>query len=144
MTTTDEGAILQLIGELTDAWNRGDAKAYGARHRDDSTFTNVNGAFYVGRQEFDRRHDEVFSGIFKGTTRALAVKKLRFVRPDVAIVDIDAGLAGSLAQPSGVQAGPDGELHTCLLMALIKEHGSWWIAAYHNVWRSLPGPFPTS
>jgi hypothetical protein len=30
MVTSDEAAIQQLISELTDAWNRADAKAYGA------------------------------------------------------------------------------------------------------------------
>jgi hypothetical protein len=23
-------------------------------------------------------------------------------------------------------------------MALVKEHGAWWIAAYHNVWQAAP------
>jgi uncharacterized protein (TIGR02246 family) len=137
MATIDEVAIQQLMIDLTHAWNRGDAKAYGARYRADGTFTNVNGTFHVGREEFDRRHEEVFRGVFKGTTLALTTIELRFIRPDVAIVDIDVGLAGCKAQPPGVQAGPDGVLHTCLLMVLIKEDGSWWIAAYHNVWRSI-------
>jgi hypothetical protein len=26
--------------------------------------------------------------------------------------------------------------HCCLLMVLTKDHGKWWIAAYHNVWQS--------
>lgn len=30
MTTGDEAAIRQLMSELTDAWNRGDAEAFGA------------------------------------------------------------------------------------------------------------------
>ena len=55
------------MGELTDAWNRGDASAFGVRYRGDGTFTNVNGGFYVGRDEFNLRHDEVFRGVFKGT-----------------------------------------------------------------------------
>jgi uncharacterized protein (TIGR02246 family) len=134
MATTDEAAIPQLMRELEDAWNRGDAQAYGARYQEDGTFTNVNGSFYVGREAFTRRHEEGFRGIYQGTTLALTTRELRFIRPDVAVVDIDVSLSG-LQAPPGVQAGPDGTLHTCLLMVLVKEHGSWWIAAYHNVWR---------
>jgi len=135
MPIDDEREIEQLIGELTDAWNRGDAKAYGARYLADGTFTNANGSFYVGRDEFDRRHEEIFRGVLRGTTLAMTIKKLRFVRPDVAIVDADTGISGSLLRPLGVEVGPDGVLQSCLLMVLLKQRGAWWIAAYHNVWR---------
>jgi uncharacterized protein (TIGR02246 family) len=136
MPTADEAEIQQLMSELTAAWNRGDAEAYGARYLPDATFTNINGEFYVGRDEFDRRHAEVFRGAFKGTTLALAIRKLRFVRPDVAIVDVSTKVGGSALRPQGVQLGPDGELRSCLLMVLLKEAGAWSIAAYHNVWQA--------
>lgn len=136
MATADEAAIEQLISELVEAWNRGDAEAYGARYRPDGTFTNVNGAFYVGREEFNRRHEEIFRGYLQGTTLAMEPRLLRFLRPDIAVADIGLSLSGMRAEPPGVAAGPGGKLRTCLLMVLVKDGGSWWIAAYHNVWRS--------
>ena len=60
MPAADGHDIQTLIDELTDAWERGDAKAYGARFLPEGTFTNVNGEFYVGREDFDRRHAEIF------------------------------------------------------------------------------------
>jgi uncharacterized protein (TIGR02246 family) len=139
MPTADETEIQQLMRELTEAWNRGDVNAYGARYLADGTFTNVNGGFYVGRDEFDRRHDEVFRGPFKGTTLTMTTRRLRFLRPDLAVIDVDTGLFGAPIQPPGVQAGADGALRACLLMVLVKENEKWWIAAYHNVWRSAQG-----
>ena len=138
MPTAGESEIQKLIDELTDAWKRGDAKAYGARLMPEASFTNVNGEFYVGREAFDRRHAEVFSGVFRGTTLAMTINKLRFVRPDVAIADIDTELSGAQLRPQGVAVGPDGVLRSRLLMALVKEQGAWWIAAYHNVWQAAP------
>lgn len=135
----EEAAIQKLLGELADAWNRGDAPAYGARYRPDGTFTNVNGTFHAGREAFNRRHEEIFRGFLRGTTLELTTKELRFIRPDVAVVDLDTGVSGVPAPPPGVRAAPDGALHTCLLLVLVKEGGSWWIAAYHNVWRSGGG-----
>jgi uncharacterized protein (TIGR02246 family) len=134
--TTDEAMIQQLLGELVDAWNRGDAKAYGARFLGDATFTNVNGMFHESREEFDRRHEEIFRGALKGTTITLAPRKIRLIRPDIAIVDTDCCVLGSTVQPPGVQVGADGSLRTCLLLVLVNESGSWWIAAYHNVWQA--------
>jgi uncharacterized protein (TIGR02246 family) len=132
----DDPMIHQLINELVDAWNRGDAKAYGRRYLDDATFTNVNGMFHVSREEFDQRHDEIFRGAVKGSTITLTPRKIRYVRRDVAIVDLDCGVFGTKVQPPGVQPGADGSLHTSLLLVLVKEGGSWWIAAYHNVWQA--------
>jgi uncharacterized protein (TIGR02246 family) len=140
MPAADESEIQALIEELTGAWKRGDAKAYGARFMPDGTFTNVNGEFYVGREAFDRRHAEVFRGVFRGTALALTINKLRFVRPDVAIADIDTEVSASPLRPLGVAVGPDGVLRSRLLMALVKEHGAWWIAAYQNVWQAAPRP----
>jgi uncharacterized protein (TIGR02246 family) len=138
LATADEAMIQQLLDGLVDAWKRGDTKAYGARLLADATFTNVNGMFHESREEFDRRHEEIFRGALKGTTITLTPRKVRFIRPDIAIVDTDCGVFGSSVQPPGVQVGADGALRTCLLilLVLVKESGSWWIAAYHNVWRA--------
>jgi uncharacterized protein (TIGR02246 family) len=138
MPAADESEIQALIHALTDAWKRGDAKAYGTRFLPEATFTNVNGEFYVGREEFDRRHAEVFGGVFRGTALAMMVKKLRFVRPDVAIVDVDTEVSGTQLRPPGVAVDLDGTLRSRLLMALVREQGAWWIAAYHNVWQAAP------
>lgn len=133
-TASDEAAIARVIKDMTEPWNRGDAEAYGARYRDDATSTNVNGTFHVGRTAFDRRHEEVFGGIFSGTTQAMTIKKLRFIAADVAVVDVDTRIAGCRA--TGLPFHADGRLHSCLLMVLIKQDGTWWISAYHNVWRA--------
>jgi uncharacterized protein (TIGR02246 family) len=135
MPSADETEIRKLLDEMTDAWARGDATAYSARYQADGTFTNVFGTFHVGREEFDLRHDEVFRGIFKGTRVTMDIRKLRFLRPDIVVLDVDAGLFGAKIQPLGVTAHPDGAFRTCLLMVLTKERGRWEIAAYHNVWR---------
>ena len=132
----DETAIRRLMDDLVAAWNLGDADAFSARYRDDGTFTNVFGALHFGREEFLRRHAEVFRGFLKGTTITMGVRKLRFVRPDVAVLDADMAYSGFHALPAGVQAMPDGLVHSSLLMVLVKDTNHWWIAAYHNIWQS--------
>jgi uncharacterized protein (TIGR02246 family) len=136
MASAEETEIREMLDEMADAWASGDATAYGAHYQADGTFTNVFGTFHVGHEEFDLRHDEVFRGIFKGTRVTMDIRKLRFLRPDVAALDVDAGLFGAQIQPPGVEAWPDGSFRTCLLMVLTKERSGWEIAAYHNVWRS--------
>lgn len=61
MPSVDEAEINDLLLELIDAWNRGDVDAYGVRYCNDATFTNVNGMFHVGREQFDWRNSEIFA-----------------------------------------------------------------------------------
>lgn len=135
MQASDEAAIRHLIGDLNEAWKRGDAEAYGAHFHADGTFTNVNGTYHSGRAEFLRRHTEVFRGPFKGTAQTITIKNLRFIAPDVAVVDADALILGCRDKLEGAPIGEDGALHSSLLIVLVKDHDGWWISAYHNVWR---------
>jgi uncharacterized protein (TIGR02246 family) len=130
----DETAIQQLIDNLTRAWNRADAKAFSARYQVDGTFTNVNGTLHLGRDEFERRHAEIFQGTFKGTTLTLTTRNLRLIRRDAAIIDLKVGLHGLQRPLPGIQIDPDGALLTSLQLVLVKERDGWWIASYHNVW----------
>jgi uncharacterized protein (TIGR02246 family) len=138
MSAADEAAIGRLLEALADAWQRADADAFGARYRDDGTFTNVFGAVHFGRDEFIRRHAEVFSGFLKGTTIKMTARTLRLVRPDVAVADVDMTYTGFQTLPTGVGLMPDGLVHSSLLMVLVKDGGDWWITAYHNIWQTTP------
>jgi hypothetical protein len=42
-------------------------------------------------------------------------------------------MTGYNALPPGVRAAADGTVQTRLQQVMVKEHGDWWIAAYHNV-----------
>jgi uncharacterized protein (TIGR02246 family) len=135
---TDETAIRRLLDALTDAWNRGDAEAFSARYRDDGTFTNVFGTLHFGKEAFRRRHEEVFGGFLKGTRIAMTTRTLRFLRPDVAVIDLDVAYSDVRSWPPGVRPASPGELQASLLMVLVKDGGDWWVAAYHNIWQTAP------
>ena len=119
-------AVDQLLGELAGAWNAGDARAYGARFCPDATITNTDGTLDLGRDEFVRHAEEAFQGVLAGTQLSLAVRKLRLVRPEVAVVDLDLRISGV----------PGGELRTSLMLVLVAENDHWLITAQHNVLQS--------
>jgi uncharacterized protein (TIGR02246 family) len=119
-------AVDQLVGEITEAWSAGDARAYGARYSPDGTFTNTDGTVDLGRDEVVRAAEKAFQGVLAGTRLSLAVRKLRLIRPDVAVVDLDARVSGM----------PSGEVRISQLLVLVQEDGSWRITAQHNVMQS--------
>jgi uncharacterized protein (TIGR02246 family) len=100
---------------------------------EDVSFTNIFGTVRFGRAEFKQRHIEIAQSIFKGTSVKTSIAKLRFVRPDVAIVDISGEMTGFDKVSPGLPVGTDGTLRFKLLEVLVKEKGEWWITEYHNV-----------
>ena len=129
----DEAAIHAVVQGESDAWNRGDSAAFGARFAENGSFTNILGQQLYGRKAFVAQHEAIFTTIYKGSRNTLSVGKIIFVRPDVAVVDIDGALSGVARLPPGIQAGPDGALHVKLQQVMTKEKGEWWIASFHNV-----------
>jgi uncharacterized protein (TIGR02246 family) len=135
-------AVDQLLGELAEAWNAGDARAYGARFCPDVTFTNTDGTVDLGRDEVVRHAGEAFQGVLAGTKLSLAVRKLRLVRPGVAVVDLDLRISSAPVPPSAPGKPPapanepPGEVRTSLLLVLVKEDDRWQITAHHNVLQS--------
>src|SRR6516164_6140110 len=125
-------AVDQVLGEIAEAWNAGDARAYGARYCPEGTFTNTNGTIDMGRDEVVRTAEEAFQGVLAGTKVSLAVRKLRLIRPDVAVADLDTRVSGMQAAGNG----PDGEVRISQMLVLVKEDGHWWITAQHNAMQS--------
>jgi uncharacterized protein (TIGR02246 family) len=121
-------AVDQLLGEIAEAWNKGDARAYGARYCPDGTFTNTNGTIDMGRDEVIRTAEEAFQGVLAGTKVSLAVRKLRLIRPGVAVADLDTRVSGMPVAGNG----PGGEVRVSQMLVLVEEDGRWWITAQHN------------
>lgn len=121
-------AVDQLLGEIAQAWNAGDARAYAACYCPDGTFTNTNGTIDTGRDDVARTAEEAFQGVLAGTKVSLTVRKLRLIRPDVAIADLDTRVSGMHAAGNG----PGGEVRISQMLVLVKEDDHWWITAQHN------------
>ncbi len=134
-TASDETAIRSIIQDEIAAWNTGDAVAYSRHFAADGTFTNITGQFFSGYDAFLKQHQVIFEGRFKQTTLQQDIVSLKFVRSDVAVVEVLTAVAGvvsgQLAQ--GTNADASGRLRTRLLQVVAKQGGEWKIVAYHNV-----------
>ena len=128
-----EAPIRAIVAEQAAAWNAGDGARYASRLAPDASFTNLFGMVMYGAPAFISRHQEILSTFYKGTTKKHAIRKIRFVTPDVAIVDIDNEVHGVKAMPAGVTVPADGVIKTQLMEVFVRRNGQWWIEAYHNV-----------
>jgi len=133
VAAAEESLIRKVIDAEEDAWNRGDAKAFAARFQEEGSFTDVFGTASRGRVELEKRQSGLLAGIFKGSLLALKVRKIRFLRPDVAVVDIDTEVTGSHKLPPGIHVDADKVLRTRLQQVMVKTGADWAVAAFHNV-----------
>jgi len=134
----DEAGIRAIIAEQVGAWNAGDAKAFSASFAENGSFTNIRGTVFYGHRAFEDRHVEIFRTFFKGSKLEMSPTKIRFVRPDVAIVDIATKVGRLRGAPPGVKLGADGSIHTRLQEVFVKDDGEWRVESYHNV--DVKGP----
>jgi uncharacterized protein (TIGR02246 family) len=128
-----EAAIREIVAAQASAWNAGDGNGYSAHVGPDVSFTNLFGMVMYGREAFERRHSEILATFYKGTTKSHVVRKIRFVTPDVAIVDIDNEVGGVRSLPPGLVVPKDGILRTQLMEIFARRDNRWWVEAYHNV-----------
>ena len=143
-TSPDETAVRDIIQEEITAWNSGDAAAYSRHFAADGTCTNIRGQFFTGRQAFIERHDYLFKGPFHGSTLKQDIVSLRFVRPDVAVVEVLTSVTGIQKLSPGTNMDAKGRLRTRWLQVIVKDGGEWKIVAYHNtdVKSDVPVPDP--
>lgn len=119
----DEAAIRDNVKQLETGWNAKNGAAFAKPFAEDADFVVINGNYIKGREVIATQHQRIFDTIFKDTKIALTVKQLRFLRPDVAVVQV-----------SGHRDGPTKELvqDAMLTFVMTKEGKVWTIAAFQN------------
>ena len=128
-----ETAIRAIVAAQAAAWDKGDADGFAKAISPDVSFTNLFGMVMYGGPSFLERQRQILSTFFKGTTKHHAIRRIRFVTPDVALVDIDNEVHGVKAMPPGVAVPADGVLKSQLLEVFVRHNGQWLIEAFHNV-----------
>lgn len=128
----DEAAIRGLVDSFIEGWNKGDGAACARPFASDADFTNIMGLRAHSRETIARGHEEILSTIYRGSRGSASVHSIRFVRPDVAVVDADLTLQtehGTLAGTSNAS------------MVAVREGDTWSIVVFHNM---IPFQRPTA
>lgn len=133
---TDEQAIRVVMDGFMSAWNRHDAKAWTALFSEDADFTNVHGIGASGRPGIEQFHARVFTTIFKNSVQKYTDIKTRFIRPDVAAVDVRWEMTGA-TDPAG---NPVPLRQGLLNFVMVKSQGNWQIVVMHNLDLTAPPP----
>ena len=126
---TDERAIRAVMDRFVDAWNHHDAKAFATVFAEDADFTNWRGTGASGRSKIEAFHAPVFATIFSKSHLEYTDIKTRFVRPDVATVDVHWKMSGAI----DAQGNPRPEREGLLSFVMANSAGQWEIVVMHNL-----------
>jgi uncharacterized protein (TIGR02246 family) len=131
----DQKLIESLYNKsLNDAWEAHDATALAENFTEDADFTNVRGTHAHGRKAIVDMHEFLFKGPFKDSHIHTLDMQVRFLRDDLAAIDLHWEMTGANL-PDGTP-WPD---RKGLANAIVeKQNGKWLIAVSHNM--DLPDP----
>ena len=122
----EETLIREQNAAVEAAWNKHDAAAMDQSFVEDCDFVNIFGEWISGHDNLVKIHTALFAGPFRESYRRFTVEKIRFIRPDVAIVHVrtrNTDRDGKLLE---------GDQGTIALLVMLKERGKWWVVTGQN------------
>ena len=123
--TSEERALHGMVYHLEAAWNAADSAAFAEPFAEDAEFIHILGGYYSGRAAIAAGHRMIFGTIYKGSTVRYSVEKIKFLRPDVAMVFLRQFL-------QLYENGQPRELESRPTIVAEQTDGQWRIAAVQN------------
>jgi uncharacterized protein (TIGR02246 family) len=121
----DETAIRAQVEQMMKGWNAKNGDEFAKPFAADADYVVINGMQINGRPAIAKGHQGIFDTVYKNSTISLAADKIRFLRPDVAVVHV----SGSLKIVEGDAARATSARIT---LVMTKAKGKWEIAAFQN------------
>ncbi len=123
----DEETIRKFLLERIESFNRHEGPQASV-YTEDADFVNVYGMWRQGPPEIEGRQKERMETVLKDAKITLIDLRIRFVRPDVAIVHQTHEMTG-MRSADGNTMPPQRELG---IRVMLKEQGKWLTTAFHN------------
>ncbi len=122
MSDALQRAVETFLDQVRAAWDAGDARSYAALFTNEATYVIFLGEAFVGRDEIERNHLEVFARWQKGTRMAVKAVGVHPLRDDVCSVLTVGGIGREAAIPYD-------KLQT---FTLVRQGDGWLCAAFQN------------
>ncbi len=121
----NEKVIRKLYADFAAAWNKHDVAALTKMWALDGDLLEPDGTSAKGRSAIADHLQQQHDTVFKQTTLALTIADVWFISDSVALVDGGYGISGIRTREGTELPKRSGHLTAIL----IKEDGTWWIAA---------------
>ena len=128
----NEGEVRNLISQWVDAFEKRDYKRLAALETPDVAVVDRFGELHLpsGRHENEELWEDTFEVVAKSTIRpAVTVDRIRFLRPDVAVVHLTWQFSEGILLADGARIPPFAQLDTFI----VTKSQSVWLVAAHNM-----------
>lgn len=126
-TKSDEEAIRKILLERVESFNRHEAPRANT-FTADADFVNVYGLWRKGAAEIEARQGERMQTVLKDAMMTLIELRVRFIKPDVAIVHQRHEIGG-MRDAAGKTMPTVQELS---IRVMVKQKAKWLTTAFHN------------
>jgi uncharacterized protein (TIGR02246 family) len=124
----DRAAIEKTVQNYMDEWNEHDVHAVAMTYTEDCDFVNNFGTLTHGREGMEKTFGPFMTGVYSETHQTGKIRMIRFLKPDVAAVDVDWEMTGA-KNPDGTARPTRKGLHSLIMTK--QSDGSWLIAVMH-------------
>ncbi len=125
----DEKAIQKVVADFETSFNQKNAKATARFWAEDGDFVTYQGKLLHGHQELENYFQTTFFQFYQTAKNQLFTPTARFLKPDVASVDVMWEVTG--------RTDADGKalptMKGIMVWTMTKEKGRWVIKIMHNV-----------
>ncbi|MEO8396706.1 MAG: SgcJ/EcaC family oxidoreductase [Chloroflexota bacterium] len=121
-TMQDEAAIQQIIKDVQTGWNKADGYAFARVFAEDSEFRSLWGDKVHGRDAIGQTHQHLFDGPLRGSSLELEIEGIRFIRSDVAYVE----MINRMKHPSNPFP------YSIAALTLVKTNDEWRAVTFNN------------
>ena len=120
----EEQAIKAVLARFYEGWNTHDADKMVSAYAADIDHINVFGEWHQGKAAIKEDIVRLHAGPAKNSHKDYTIEKMRFIKPDVAVVTVRSvsALGGNIGT-----------------YVLTKDAGQWLVVNFTNVVYELPG-----
>lgn len=127
----DEAEVRAIPSTIVSGWNAGKGEVVAGVYVNDGTLVAGDGTVTHGRDTIESYHERLFAGPLKGTKLTVAVTDVRFVKPDIAIMQTKGGILW----PGQTELAPGND--GIQSFVVVKDAGMWRVLRFQNT-RVLP------
>jgi len=126
--SNEDAAIKQVVAGFSDGWNSHNAHAMCSSLADDVQWVNWRGEPLGTRQAVEDEHARLFADLYKNTQRTDLVKTIKYLSPELAVVDDYWTMTGARKRDGSDWPYRAGYAN----MVMAKRTGRWIVIVSHT------------
>ncbi len=134
----NEAAIRRTVADFDQSFSSHNAHGTAMTFAEDGDFTNMLGVHKRGRKDIEERFTALYAGTLKQARRTDTVRSIRFMTPEVAVVDADTVITNTRGAGGSIIPLRKG----LMTVVMTKHDGMWLIAVFHEAEYPRPEAAP--